>query len=173
MIKNERQFQITSKKLNEFKKAIQIVSEKQDVDLDLKEIQLAAMQAQIEVLEAEVQEYLSLKNKELNSITADNILDLPQLLIKARISKGWSQHDLAQRLKIKEQQIQRYEQYNYETAAWLRIVRIANELEIEFKPIKAKIDETLFDIPQGLSSEKISSAQAKLSSRRTLFAINN
>ena len=41
------------------------------------------------------------------------VAELPATLIKARISQGLSQRDLAERLSLKEQQIQRYEATDY------------------------------------------------------------
>jgi transcriptional regulator with XRE-family HTH domain len=52
-------------------------------------------------------------------------------LIRARISAGLSQRELAARLGLKEQQIQRYEATNYETASLRRVLEIAAALNAE------------------------------------------
>ena len=54
--------------------------------------------------------------------------ELPTVLIKARISQGLSQKDLAERIGLKEQQIQRYEATDYASASLSRIKEVANAL---------------------------------------------
>ena len=51
---------------------------------------------------------------------------LPSMLIKARIARGLSQKDLAERVGLKEQQIQRYEATDYATANLARIKEVVN-----------------------------------------------
>jgi transcriptional regulator with XRE-family HTH domain len=55
---------------------------------------------------------------------------LPHGLIKARIARGFSQKELADKLGLKEQQIQRYEASDYETASFARLKEIVSALEI-------------------------------------------
>ena len=54
--------------------------------------------------------------------------ELPTVLIKARISQGLSQKDLAERIGLKEQQIQRYEATDYASASLSRIKEVASAL---------------------------------------------
>ena len=51
--------------------------------------------------------------------------------IKARIAQGLSQKDLAERLKLKEQQIQRYEATDYASASLNRIKEVVTALGID------------------------------------------
>jgi len=57
MIKNKMQYQVTSKKLAEFKEALAGLKEKNGVNPLLKEIQVNALIAQIEILAEETEEY--------------------------------------------------------------------------------------------------------------------
>ena len=57
--------------------------------------------------------------------------EIPRMLIKARIAKGLSQKELAERLGLKEQQIQRYEATEYATASLARIREVAAVYEVE------------------------------------------
>jgi transcriptional regulator with XRE-family HTH domain len=67
---------------------------------------------------------------------------LPRSLIRARIAAGLSQHELAARLHLKEQQIQRYEATEYEGVSIDRIrdvcralgVHVRNELMLPTEP---------------------------------------
>jgi transcriptional regulator with XRE-family HTH domain len=54
--------------------------------------------------------------------------DLPRLLVRARIATGMSQRALAQRLGLKEQQIQRYEASDYGSASLSRLREVASVL---------------------------------------------
>ena len=54
--------------------------------------------------------------------------DLPQALIRARIASGLSQRELAMRLGLKEQQIQRYEATKYASASLSRVIEVAQAI---------------------------------------------
>ena len=54
------------------------------------------------------------------------VADLPSILIKARIAQGLSQKELADRIGLKEQQIQRYEATDYASANLARIKEVVN-----------------------------------------------
>jgi HTH-type transcriptional regulator / antitoxin HipB len=52
-------------------------------------------------------------------------------LIKARIASGLTQKDLAEKIGVQEQQIQRYEANHYGSASFDRLRTIANALKVE------------------------------------------
>ena len=56
------------------------------------------------------------------------VAELPANLIKARIARGLSQKDLADRIGLKEQQIQRYEATDYASASLARIKEVVSAL---------------------------------------------
>ena len=56
------------------------------------------------------------------------VAEVPSVLIKARIATGLSQRDLAERVGVKEQQIQRYEATDYATANLARILEVVSAL---------------------------------------------
>src|SRR4051812_44967110 len=124
MIKNEKQYQTTCKKVVEFKEAVLLLKNKRDMDLDLRNIQLRALQAQIEVMEGDLEEYLQLKAGQIRQIEIKTLRELPEVMIKARIAKRLTQTELAEKLKMKTQQIQRYEWENYESASLSRICEV-------------------------------------------------
>jgi transcriptional regulator with XRE-family HTH domain len=171
MIKNEKQFQVTSRKLKEFKDILEVLNGRKDIDPALKEMQIGAIVAQTEILQDEIKEYSLLKNKRMTNVVASSLQDLPQLLIKGRIAKGWSHADLAEKLNINEQQIQRYEATDYETASLARIIAVAEALGLRFNPVKAYFEDALFSVPEGLNVEKIQQKQAQMNERRTLLPI--
>ena len=57
--------------------------------------------------------------------------ELPRTLIEARIASGMTQAELASRLELKEQQIQRYESSDYRSASLTRILEIATTLGVQ------------------------------------------
>ena len=63
-------------------------------------------------------------------IQIDSLDELPRALVKARIAGGLSQKELAERLGLKEQQIQRYEATDYGSASLTRLKEIAQALGV-------------------------------------------
>ena len=63
----------------------------------------------------------------------DSLEGLPKVLIQARIVAGLTQEDLAARLGVKQQQIQRYEASDYQTASFARLREIARLLRIDVR----------------------------------------
>jgi HTH-type transcriptional regulator/antitoxin HigA len=57
--------------------------------------------------------------------------DLGSLLVVARVARGWSQKELARRLFLPEQQVQRYESERYRTASLGNLIRIARTLGVK------------------------------------------
>lgn len=85
----------------------------------------------LEGLEEEVKRYEELQSGKTRTSKIASIDDLPRMLIEARIVAGMTQAELAQRLGLKEQQVQRYESTDYSTASLSRILEIAQALGIK------------------------------------------
>lgn len=84
-----------------------------------------AMNSQLSDLEGELKEYEALKAGGFDWDSLKALADIPKLLIQARISTGLSQRELAERLGVKEQQIQRYEATDYAQASLKRLLEVA------------------------------------------------
>ena len=82
-------------------------------------------------LEGELREYEAIREGKFQVEELSVVAGLPALLIKARIARGLSQRELADRMGLKEQQIQRYEATDYATAKWSRIREVAGVLSME------------------------------------------
>jgi HTH-type transcriptional regulator / antitoxin HipB len=93
-------------------------------------MQSAALEDQIRVMYGEIAEYENLRAGKVR-ITIDRLSELPIALIKARISAGMTQGELADTIGIKEQQIQRYEANHYQAVGFDRLLEIAKILSIE------------------------------------------
>jgi ribosome-binding protein aMBF1 (putative translation factor) len=153
MIKNERQYRITKAQAQRFEQAlvdlIDCAEDKKQENPMLFEAQRSALENQLDDLREELTEYEALTVHgndeplvfELNSLEA-----LPLALIKARIATKLSQKDLAERLGLKEQQIQRYEATEYASANLARVIEVSQVLgmklqartgiEVELGPVR-------------------------------------
>jgi transcriptional regulator with XRE-family HTH domain len=154
MIKNDKQYQVTKSRLKDFKTELTLLI-KQDFDPLLKELHIGAVESQIADFENEILEYERLKEGSINSISINNLSDLYKVLIKARIAHNWTQADLAKKLELKEQQIQRYESTNYSTASLDKLIEIAEVLDIRIDKFKVNVGEPLLDLPKGIVNERM------------------
>lgn len=75
------------------------------------------------------------------------------LLIVARIARGWSQKELARKLGLKEQAIQRYEAERYRTISLANLLRVARALSVEFSAEISSPRETYWEPPTPASAE--------------------
>jgi ribosome-binding protein aMBF1 (putative translation factor) len=137
MIKNERQYRITRAQAEKFKAALaharEISSERTEMHPLLLQAQVDALRSQLEDLEADVREYEALREGKHKVLRAESIDDLPRVLIQARIALGLSHKDLADRLELKEQQVQRYEATDYASASISKIQQVVRALGIQVR----------------------------------------
>ena len=135
MIKNERQYRITRAQADRFSEALRSLetdaAHESELHPRLLSLQKDALQSQLSDLQAEIKEYEALKAGDFAFEQLKGISELPMLLIRARIATGLSQRDLADRLGLKEQQIQRYEATDYASASFTRISEVVSALGIE------------------------------------------
>jgi HTH-type transcriptional regulator / antitoxin HigA len=111
-------------------------------NMKLHQLQIDSARAQAGDLAKELHEYEQLLSGATNTFSADSLSDLPLLLIRARIARGWSQRQLATELGIAEQQIQRYEANTYATASLTRLCDVANALGLQIRETGALIDRS-------------------------------
>ena len=132
MIKNERQYRITKAQADRFSEAMRELQSETAEGLGeqplLFKAKKDAVRSQLADLEEELREYEGLKSGDFEFGQLDAVAEVPRLLIRARIARGLSQKSLARRLRLKEQQIQRYEATEYASASLARIRRVAEVL---------------------------------------------
>ena len=135
MIRNERQYRITKAAAERFRHALQTLHDRVDDDLHpvLRTAHEAAIKSQLEDLEAAIAAYEALASGEPVVLELDSFAELPETLIRARIAVGLTQRQLAERLGLKEQQIQRYEATNYASASMERVGQVIEALGIEVR----------------------------------------
>ena len=130
MIKTEQQKNKTIKSIKRFQNELDAVLSNDQINDTIKEMQKTSYLSMITELQAEVDEYNKLVSGEYEFPETIPINDLPKYIAKFRISKGLSQTELAKRLKIDKQQINRYEEHDYQSVSWARILEIIQVLEI-------------------------------------------
>jgi transcriptional regulator with XRE-family HTH domain len=133
MIKNERQYRITKTQLDELTQMLSEVLQQPIVNERFQRLEAEGLRTQISDLRAQIEEYDSLVAGEQPILTLESFEELPQALIKARIAAGLSQKDLAERLGLKEQQIQRYEATDYASASLDRVQEVVRALSIRVR----------------------------------------
>ncbi|MFH2111410.1 MAG: helix-turn-helix transcriptional regulator, partial [Candidatus Bathyarchaeota archaeon] len=140
MITNERQLKINKAQLREFKKHLEKIQKvRKDENLELLKLEEEAIQNQIKEFDIQINEYEKIWNSKTPIPKLLSINDIPKALIRARLSQGMSQKEFANKIGLKEQQIQRYEADEYESASLARIKEFADFFNIKLQ------DET--DIP--------------------------
>jgi transcriptional regulator with XRE-family HTH domain len=138
MIKNERQFRIVRAQADEFRAAFLELEQNQpeavDPDGELKwTIQRDALKSQYDDLQCEVDNYVALQTQTHQPMELTSLEELPNALIKARIAAGLTQRQLAEKLGMKEQQLQRYEANGYAGASLSRLQEILDALGVKIR----------------------------------------
>lgn len=155
MITNERQYKITKSQLtflynaassfNIRKKTEQIGSE------ILAKAELDSLNSEIEILEKQIYDYENLKSSSKQFLDDYSLEELPKILIKARIAQNLSQKELARLLNLKEQQIQRYEAEEYQSASLKRLMEVSKALKLKISGT-AKINDNLNSQPSTIEN---------------------
>ncbi len=117
MIENERQYRITRAWAEKFAASAQQIDAAQtDIDPVLRQAMKEQYESQAEELRAQLHAYDALRHGQVTVLELDSLAELPDALIHARIAAGLTQKELATRLGVKAQQIQRYEATRYASA---------------------------------------------------------
>jgi ribosome-binding protein aMBF1 (putative translation factor) len=135
MIKNERQYRITKAQAERFARTIAEEEARPNpaIHPKLRRAELDGLRSQLDDLKRELREYEALRSGKQRVIALESIEDLPRTLIQARIAAGLSHEELAARLGMKPQQIQRYEATNYQSASLERINEIMRKLGVRLR----------------------------------------
>ncbi|MDR0864862.1 MAG: helix-turn-helix domain-containing protein [Candidatus Symbiothrix sp.] len=135
MIHNKKQLTIALKDIESLRQRMEAIKDSKELT-DL--WQIYAYKSRIEDLSEEIEEFKFLTSQNTSELEFSEE-DLPKAVISLRIASGLTQKQLANAIEVQEQQIQRYEQNDYRTASFERIVQIVRvlsrhiELKIELK----------------------------------------
>ena len=137
MIKNERQCRITKAQAERFREAIRNLQSSppgEKIHPVLRRAEIEALQSQLADLEAELLEFEEIRDGLRPILNVESVDDLPRALIQARIAARLSHEELAARLHLKAQQIQRYEATEYQSANLSRVAEVARALSLRLGP---------------------------------------
>jgi len=131
IITNERQYKITKAQIDRLRDEMTTIRAQKELDPLMMKLQEDSHKSLIDDLSFQIREYEKLRSGTLTKLHVNSFLDLPKLLIRARVARGWTQRDLAQRLNLHEQKIQQYEADEYSSASFKRLYDIVQILGIE------------------------------------------
>lgn len=163
MIKNEKQYQLTKREVENFERDLERVrfgaTNDPSVHPLIKQAEEAAIKSQIATLRSQVREYERLKAGERPVLRVDSLANLPAVLVQARIAAGLSQEELAERLGMKKQQIQRYEATDFTGGSLATLVRVADALGLGIRedivlPVDQASPQTLLARLQGIGIDR-------------------
>lgn len=137
MITNDRQYRIAKSQIENFQESLKMISldseDIKDVHPRILEAEKDAINYQLKQLIDDVKEYEELKAGDIIITEVRDLKELPLILVKSRIANGLTQSDLAQKLGMKEQQIQKYEAEQYDSASLRTLLKIAEVLNIKIR----------------------------------------
>lgn len=132
MIKHERQYASTKEWIARFERSIAEIRSSPGsadaLDAEKRELLGHAQEGLRDRLRAEVAEYEALRSGAVGLLAVSSFGSLAEALIKARIAAGLTQRQLAERLRVGEDVIERYEATDYEAASLACVVEVADAL---------------------------------------------
>lgn len=138
MITNEKQYKITKKKLQVLYEEIDRITAGREELPAKDQLVLVSMQVFQDQLEKEILAYDLLKTKSPADLEERKIDDLPTLLIEYKILSGLTQKGFAQKIGMKEQQLQRYEAENFDSISFKNLLKILHAVGLSLT-VKANI----------------------------------
>ncbi len=128
-ITNSRQYRISKAQLTRFQQAIEagerdLYKSRTGQESIAHDVLLAQARQQADDLRRQLEEYEGLAGSRTMTLQVQSLSDLPTALIHARLASGLTQSDLARRLGVTEQQVQRDEKTDYAQASLDRLQRI-------------------------------------------------
>jgi HTH-type transcriptional regulator / antitoxin HipB len=151
MILNEVQYKVTQAKLKDLEKELTTLTPPPTA-LHPRQIlsRTNSLNILINTLNQEIVDYDNLKNGMISEFPIDSIQELPIVIIKARIARGMTQKDLAEKIGIQEEQIQRHEAHEYYGVGLNILQEIMSILNITFNPALLSLKEPL--VPSKLTT---------------------
>ena len=134
MITNERQFRISNAQLKRFDEALAAqtaTGPSPEVRPRIHQAMLDATASERDELRAQLERYDDLRSGRVGQRMLTSLRELPIVLIEARIAARLTQRELAERLSVPEQQVQRWEANDYSGVGVDRLQQVADALELQ------------------------------------------
>lgn len=146
MITNDRQYRVTRAQVQRFRSALDgydpVALVGEGLDPVVVEAQRRGLEQQLRELERAVLKYEALLAREQHTFVASSLSEIGAALIEARVAQSLTQRELAERLGMREQQVQRYEQERYQTANLGRLAEVAAALNLAVS-VECRSDESV------------------------------
>lgn len=145
MIVNEQQYRATEKAITDLQNSLAGFNEfaliEAGIDPLLVRAQRSSIQAAIGELTDKLEQYDLARRGDEAAFQVQRLEDVGAQLIAARIANGWTQKSLAERLGLKEQQVQRYEKERYRMASLERLSDVARVLGVRLEGKLSSVGE--------------------------------
>jgi HTH-type transcriptional regulator/antitoxin HipB len=144
MIANERQYRVAGAQLRRFEEALAArAASDPGADIAPRIVQATgdAIASERDELRAQLARYEDLRSGRVAQRGLCSLRGLPVALIEGRIAARMTQRDLAKRLGIPEQQVQRWETNGYTGVALERLQEIADALGLQM------CGTVIYDVP--------------------------
>jgi ribosome-binding protein aMBF1 (putative translation factor) len=141
MIKNEREYKISKGWLEKFATSLETAQNrksKDNNDAERLKVRIAGLESQYQELQEDLAAYEALKSGKAQSFVVYSLAELPSVLIKARVARGLTHKELAEKLGVSEKQVQRDEANDYRTAGLNRLITLAEVLDVRLE-VKAEL----------------------------------
>jgi ribosome-binding protein aMBF1 (putative translation factor) len=176
MIKNSKQLKIDKVEVSNLQDLLRDMDQlKKENSIDLmKQLQYDIYKRRIQELTEQIKEYESLVSGKLNSLEFNSTNDnFENSIVSFRLASGLTQKELADKIEVHEQQIQRYEQQDYLKASFERVIQLLKVLGVRIilrKEFKQDKDLNKFSYPlEGKS--KINEISKKVHARKALMVV--
>lgn len=131
MIYSDKQYGVSGAQLSKLHDALAAAMARASDQTWLTQAKIDGLKSQISDIEADLAEYDLLKSGQVSFSKTYALEELPRVLVQARIASGMSQTDLAQKLGMKPQQVQRYEATDYMGASLGRLIEVSKALGVK------------------------------------------
>lgn len=131
MIKNEKQYKISKRKLKELN--VQIGKVENDLSQNplRNQLILTSLNNARKEIETQIRQYESLRLKKNPVLKERQIADLPSVITEYKIAAGLTQKQLSHILGLKEQQLQRYEATGFKSVTFKNLLRFFDRIGLE------------------------------------------
>jgi ribosome-binding protein aMBF1 (putative translation factor) len=142
MVKNEKQYKITQRKLRELNEQIASTVNDKNKNPLRNQLIIATLNSNKKELEHELFTYESLKKSKRGILKERLISELPSMITEFKIMSGLTQKELAEQLGLKEQQLQRYEADNFKRVTFKNLLRFFDLIGLEIRIKETRMSRT-------------------------------
>lgn len=142
MIKNEKQYRISKKKLKELNEHIDRTTKETDKNPLRNQLILASLNSSKNEIGNDILLYESLKKNKQGLLKERLIAELPSVITEYKIVSGLTQKEFAEMLGIKEQQLQRYESESFKGVTFRNLLKFLDLIGLEIKIKETRMTRT-------------------------------